>query len=162
MSASQILQHLYSLDTSSPGISRLIHGLIRHDEEEQYLSSLQGSELARLIDFLDEVRTHLSPFATFTKQTQALGAIVATDGVSRRCLRKLQALCGENMILPSSYTASGNLVRVGDGPVAFGGFADVWEGTHCGTKVCIKALRVTLNDDPSLTKVRTARLFRVH
>jgi len=63
MSASQILQHLYSLDTSSPGISRLLHGLIRHDEEEQYLSSLQGSELARLIDFLDEVRTHLSPFA---------------------------------------------------------------------------------------------------
>jgi len=59
MSASQILQNLYSLDTSSPDISRLIYGLIRHDEEERYLSSLQGLELARLIDFLDQVRTPL-------------------------------------------------------------------------------------------------------
>jgi len=58
MSASQILQHLYSLDTSSD-ISRLIRDLIRHDDEEQYLSSLQGSELAQLIDFLDKVRTPL-------------------------------------------------------------------------------------------------------
>ena len=57
MSASQILQHLYSLDTSSPDISRLIYGLIRHDEEDQYLSTLQGSELARLVDFLDKVRS---------------------------------------------------------------------------------------------------------
>ena len=58
MSTSHILQHLYSLDTSSPGISRHMYGLIRRDEEEQYLSSLQGSELVRLVDFLDEVRTY--------------------------------------------------------------------------------------------------------
>ena len=57
MSASDILQHLYSLDISSPSISRLIYRLIRRDKEEQYLSSLQGPELARLVDFLDKVRT---------------------------------------------------------------------------------------------------------
>jgi len=62
MSASQILQDLYSLDTSSPGISRLIYGLIRHDEEDRYLSNLEGSELARLVDFLDAVRASLWPF----------------------------------------------------------------------------------------------------
>ena len=56
MSASQILQHLYLLDSSSPDISRLVYSLIRRDEEEQYLSSLKGLELARLVDFLDEVR----------------------------------------------------------------------------------------------------------
>ena len=160
MSASQILQHLYSLDTSSPGISRLIYGLIRHDEEEQYLSSLRGSELARLIDFLDEVRTLLSIFRLITNQIlQALGAISTTDDISRQCLRKLQVICGDNMTLPSSYTASGDLARVGDEPAAFGGFADVWEGTHGGKKVCIKVLRVTLNDDPALTKVRIATSF---
>ena len=56
MSASQILQHLYLLDASSPDISRLVYSLIRRDEEERYLSSLKGLELARLVDFLDEVR----------------------------------------------------------------------------------------------------------
>ena len=59
------------------------------------------------------------------------------------------------MTLPSSYTISGDLARTGDEPAAYGGFADVWEGTHCDTKVCIKALRITLNDDQTLAKVRT-------
>jgi len=57
MSASQILQHLYLLDASSPDISRLVYSLIRRDEEERYLSSLKGLELAQLVDFLDQVRT---------------------------------------------------------------------------------------------------------
>ena len=57
MSASEILQHLYSLDISSPGISRLIYRLIRRDKEERYLSNLQGPDLIQLVDFLDEVRT---------------------------------------------------------------------------------------------------------
>ena len=155
MSASQMLEHLYSLDTSSPGILRLIYGLIRHDEKEQYLTTLRGPELDRLVDFLDAVRTLLSPFHPVTKRCpQALTVIPTADDVSRQCLRKLQAICGDNVTLPSSYTVSGELARVGDEPVAFGGFADVWEGTHCGRKVCIKALRVTLSDDASLAKVR--------
>jgi len=58
------------------------------------------------------------------------------------------------MTLPSSYTISGDLARVGDHPVAFGGFGDVWEGVHGGRNVCIKALRLYLNDEQSLTKVR--------
>ena len=164
MSAPQLLQHLYSLGASSPDISRLIYGLIRHDEDEQYLSTLQGSELTKLVDFLDEVRALRSVFHLVMKQIpQALGAISTADDVYRQCLRKLQAICGDNMTLPSSYTISGDLTRVGDEPVAFGGFADVWVGTHCSTKVCIKALRVTLNDDPTLAKVCIGTpFFRVH
>ena len=156
MSASQILQELYSLDVS-PGISRLIYRLIRHDEEEQYLSTLQGPELTRLVDFLDVVRILLSAFYSVTKQTlQALNTIPATDDVSRKCLRKLQVICSDKMTLPSSYTVSGDLARVGDQPVALGGFADVWAGTHRRRKVCIKALRITLTSDLTLTKVRTS------
>jgi len=34
------------------------------------------------------------------------------------------------------------LKKTGDNPVAFGGFADVWEGTYGGKKVCVKALRI--------------------
>ena len=55
MSTSQILQSLHTLGTSSPDISRLIGGLIQRDEEEQYLSSLGGSELVQLVDGLDRV-----------------------------------------------------------------------------------------------------------
>ena len=46
-----------------------LHSLIRHDEEEQYLSSLQGSQLARLVDLFDKVRTAPSAFHQFTRRT---------------------------------------------------------------------------------------------
>ena len=55
MSASQVIQRLYTLDTSSPDFLRALHAFIRHDEAEQYTSSLQEPELTRLVDFLDEV-----------------------------------------------------------------------------------------------------------
>ena len=61
MSTSQVLQQLYSLDTSSPNLPRHLYCLIQRDEEEQYLSGLRGLELDRLVDFLDEVRA--LPFA---------------------------------------------------------------------------------------------------
>jgi len=62
MSTPQVLQHLYSLDTSSSDFLRALHGLIRHDKDEQYSSSLEGAELARLVDFLDDVRPLLLAF----------------------------------------------------------------------------------------------------
>ena len=55
MSTAWILDRLYSLDTSSPEFLRHLFSLIHRDEEEQYLTSLQGSRLARLVDFLDKV-----------------------------------------------------------------------------------------------------------
>jgi len=58
------------------------------------------------------------------------------------------------MTLPSSYDASGGLVRVGDHPIADGGFSDVWEGNHRGRKVCIKCLRVSVKNSKEVTKVR--------
>lgn len=62
MSTLWTLCYLYSLDTSSPDFLRRLHSLFRYDEEEQYLSNLQGPGLARLLDFLDHVRTHSSAF----------------------------------------------------------------------------------------------------
>ena len=58
------------------------------------------------------------------------------------------------MVLPSSYNVSGDLTTVGDHPVANGGFADVWEGTHGGKKVCIKCPRVSVKDFQAVTEVR--------
>ena len=64
MSIAQVLQHLYSLDTTSPDFMCYLYCLIQSDEEEQYLSSLQGSELTRLVDFLDEVRPLFWPLSS--------------------------------------------------------------------------------------------------
>ena len=146
MSTPKVLRHLYSLDTSSPDFLRCLYSLIQSDEEEQHLSTLQGSELTRLVDFLDEVRSFPSASFQLMEQTwtvQALDVVPMADDVSRRCLHKLRTICSHHGILPSSYTISGNLTRVGDHPVAFGGFSEVWKGTHDGCKVCIKHPKVT-------------------
>jgi len=66
MSASQILQDLYSLGTSSQNLSPDLDRLIQRDEEEQYLYGLQGLELDRLVDFLDQVRALPSTFRLVT------------------------------------------------------------------------------------------------
>jgi len=155
MSASQVLQYLYSLDTSSPNLSRYLYCLIQLDEEEKYLSGLQGSELYQVVEFLDRVRTLPPAFFPVTEQIlQALDAIPPTDDVYRQGLHKLQAICGRNTTLPSSHNVSGDLVTLGDCPIANGGFADVWEGTHGGGKVCIKCPRVYKEDLKAITQVR--------
>ena len=158
MSASEVLQQLYSLDTSSLDFLRVLYGFIRLDEDEQYSSGLQGPELARLVDFLDDVRPLRlpSPFHPFPKQTlQALGAIPTTDDVFRQCLRKLRAICGYHTTLPSSHVLSGDLARVGESPVAYGSFSDVWEVSLGDKRVCIKVLIVSQNDyRKSIAKVR--------
>jgi len=155
MSTSRILQRLYSLDTSSPDFLRHLYCLIQYDEKEQYLTSLQGSELARLVNFLDKVCAVPSAFYQFTNQTpQAFGAIPTTDDVARECLDKLQAICGHHAILPSSYVVSDQIARVGDGPIALGAIADVWEGTYRGKKVSIKSLRIRTKNYQAIKQVR--------
>jgi len=49
MSTPWLLHRLYALDTSSLDFLRSLYPLIRHDEKEQYLISLQGPELTRLV-----------------------------------------------------------------------------------------------------------------
>ena len=62
MSTPWNLHHLYSLDSSSPDFLRRLYSLLRYDEDDRYLSSIQGSELVRLLDFLDQVRIFLFAF----------------------------------------------------------------------------------------------------
>ena len=155
MSTSQVLQHLYSLEISSQDLSRYLYCLIQRDEEEQYLISLQGSELVRLVEFLDEVRVLPLHSVRLWRRLQALCAIPATDDVFRQCLHKLQAICGHRMIIPSSHNISGDLARVGDYPISVdGGTSDVWKGVHDGKNVCIKCPRVSEEDLQAITQVR--------
>ena len=67
MSTPWILDRLYSLDTSSPEFLRHLFSLIHSDKEEQYLISLKGYRLARLVYFLDKVHATPSAFHRFTK-----------------------------------------------------------------------------------------------
>jgi len=60
----------------------------------------------------------------------------------RRCLRRLRHICGHHNVLPSSHIISDGLRKTSDNPVAYGGFADVWEGKLGDERVCIKVLRV--------------------
>ena len=55
MSASQTLQRLYSLDSSSAEFLRALYAFIRLDESGEYSLSLQQSESVRLVNFLDGV-----------------------------------------------------------------------------------------------------------
>ena len=120
MSTPWILYRLYTLNTSSADFLRYFHSLILRDDVEEYLTSLQGPQLARLVDFLDKVRTLPSALCPILKQAlQTLSARSAHDNISRQCLRKLQAICAHRAILPQSYAVSGNPARVGGHPIIF-------------------------------------------
>lgn len=158
MSTSEVLRDLYSLDTSSPDFSRKLYCLIQSDEEEQFLINIRGSELSRLVDFLDGVLDGVRalPLTSFqpTKFTlQVLGSPLLTDDIYRRCMHKLQAICGHHSVLPSSCTLLGDLARVGDEPVASGGCSDVWQGIHNGNNVCVKSLRCCTQNRRIIEKV---------
>lgn len=146
MSTSQLLQQLYPLDTSSQSFLRILFALIRKDEHEQYLASLEGAELRRLVDFLDV----------------ALCSIPPCDDVFRQSLRKLRHICGAHATLPSSHIINGDLTKTGIGPYAYGGFADVWKGEHDGKEVCIKMPRISLNDanDPRKSFFKEAVVWK--
>jgi hypothetical protein len=93
MSAPWILRRLYSLDTSSLDFSRHLYSLIRHDEKEQYLSSLQGPELTRLVDLLDEVRALPSTFCPVTKHSTG----PQCHPHNRRCCARMSKQTASNL-----------------------------------------------------------------
>ena len=68
MATPQILKLLYSFNTFSSEFSRCLDHLIQSDEEDHYLSNLQGSELTRLVDFLDKVRVLLLASSSLRKE----------------------------------------------------------------------------------------------
>ena len=154
MATANILQRLYSLNTSSPHLCRNLHDLIQSDGEDHYLLNLQESDLIRLVEFLDKVRIPPSASLQLTEQApQALTIIPTADDVSRLCLHKLQAICSHRAILPSSYIIAGGLSKLDHYAFASGGFAYVWEGVHDSTKVCIKCLKITVSNRKDIEKV---------
>ena len=51
-------------------------------------------------------------------------------------------MCDHRNVSPSSHIVPEGLEKTSEDPIAFGGFADVWEGSYGGRKVCVKASRI--------------------
>ena len=68
--------------------------------------------------------------------------------------KRARQLCGLTGLLPTSHVVPGKLTRTTEHPVAFGGYAEVWEGIHNDKRVAIKVFRVYKDGDiPKLRKV---------
>ena len=57
-------------------------------------------------------------------------------------------MCGAEGMIPTSYALSSDLLSIGPEPFASGGYGDVFEGTHNGSRVCIKRVRAYTSEDP--------------
>ena len=76
-------------------------------------------------------------------------------GLRTKLFRILRKVCGSQAILPPSSILSNNIAKEGDIALTCGGFTDIWEGRHNGSRVCIKAFRVLTADN--LFKIKQVR-----
>ena len=75
-------------------------------------------------------------------------ALDPSSSASRKCLRELRNICGTRGIFPTSYTIPSDRLTTGPDPFAQGGYGDVYEGTLDGSKVCIKRVRMYIQEGP--------------
>ena len=148
------LQQLYHLNRSSPDFHDQLSSVIYGEEYQKCAPNLQGEDLMCLVDYLDEVRRHISPSRSQLKLAQTLDFLNPSSTASRKCQRELRTICGARGILPTSYTLSSNHLSVSPDPFAAGGYGDVHEGTLDGLKVCIKRVRAYQEGPQRATKVR--------
>ena len=146
------LQQLYHLNRSSPDFHDQLCSVIYGEEYRESVPNLQGEDLVCLVDYLDEVRRHISPPRSLLKQTQVLGRLNPSSATSRKCQRELRTICGARGILPTSYTISSYLLNICD-PFAAGEHGDVYEGTLDGVRVCVKRVRVDQGGSQRTSKV---------
>lgn len=93
-----------------------------------------------------------------------------SEGTRGRCFQGLVKICGEYGILPSSYTILQSKIRkLGDSPVSFGGFPEIWSGAYKEDKdkenkyVAIKVIRYCeLDDVQRVKRVRERDLVLSH
>ena len=119
---------------------------------EKAKSPLGVTELRKVVEALEKVSgRHLLPFVSAyqTSRLQMLQPqIQVTLRMRRRCFRGLVKICGEYGILPTSYIIpESKIKKLGDSPIASGGFSEVSQGVYDGDKsVAIKVIQLyTLN-----------------
>jgi len=77
-----------------------------------------------------------------------------------RCFRGLVKICGECGILPNPYIIPGpKIKKLGNSPIASGGFSDVWPGMYGEDEVAIKVIRYYESDD--IQKIKKVSYFDI-
>lgn len=146
--SSPTLQQLHRLDKPSPDFHDQLCNILYGEEYVQCVPNLQNDDAVWLIDYLDTVRCHVALSHSLLNQTQVLDDLDPPSPGFRKCLRALKTICGTRAILPSSYTTSSHRLNIGPEPFASGGYGDVYKGTLDGRRVCIKRVRVYIQDGP--------------
>ncbi|KAH8810316.1 kinase-like domain-containing protein [Flagelloscypha sp. PMI_526] len=60
--------------------------------------------------------------------------------------RSIKKLVATHQSLPPSFHLN-QIIRTNEHPIAAGGYADIYRGTHKGTSVCLKVLRLYINPE---------------
>ncbi|KIK61419.1 hypothetical protein GYMLUDRAFT_225109 [Collybiopsis luxurians FD-317 M1] len=111
------------------------------------LASHDKSVLQELADFIQSELDSPSSFDFLNP-----GEELSREVLDRRCLRTLRYLSTSNYhILPSSLTVT-EIRQDGYHPVAGGGFADIWRGSMGDQSVCLKVLRLVVEQDEEVRK----------
>ena len=78
------------------------------------------------------------------------------------CLRELRNICGIKLTLPTSYTLSLPVLKIGHGPIPSGSLGDVFEGVYNDSKIRANRVRVDSKGGPwKAAEVRYPSTFPV-
>ena len=146
--SSPALQKLHNLEIHSPDFQDQLFNAVCEKEYAECVLDLEGDDPTWLVNFLDKVRLFLPHWLDTYNTAQALNILQPSGVASRKCLDELRSICGNRGILPTSYTLPLHLLDIHRRPFASGDFGDVYQGTFDGSRVCIKHLRVSAQDDP--------------
>ena len=139
-------QRLYRLGTSVTWDPERLEKLLRDGRWLDDLWLLQETELAGVVDYLDNVRFINSTLTEFCSSSpQILNGLDHTGSPFKEGLSVLRELCSSRAILPTSYKLPGELSFSTMWPVSSCGSADIYRGTLDEVDVCIKQLRIYIN-----------------
>ncbi|KAF9790828.1 kinase-like domain-containing protein [Thelephora terrestris] len=129
-SVTDIRRQLCGHNPSDGTYRRLLQELLTHQDLKTYIHGLQEADLQGFVELLDE----------------ALNRIPATEDLFSKTLRRLQSICSNRGILPSSYLIPSENLSKRPEPIAPGDFGDAFEADLDGKKACIKTLRSYAQD----------------
>ena len=150
---SLVLQELHSLDRSSPGFSDQLNNLLCRQDYLSCEKVIGDDDVMWLVNYLDTVCPRSTVPCSPLKQVQVLSDLDPASQTSRRCLRALRSICGTRRVPPASYILTPNLLEIDRLPLTSGGSCDVYKGTLNGSDVCIKRVRVYVQNEVKATKV---------
>ena len=143
------------VDQNPENLSNALRAAFReHELYDRYISSIvEDTERAKaLLEVFDKVRSVKCAIPWIGSQRWCLAQALHATTCDVMTWKRVRQLCGWTGFLPTSHVIPEGLIRTTGGPVACGGFSDVWEGIYDEKRVAIKALRLYKGDD--VRKVR--------